>query len=211
MEVPTNRPDSSVYFHTSYGLHLMSCPQSAAKNPYSPKACMKHNPRASGVIFVGAEEAVFSQRHVADERQDEHNDAQNNQTQGLGDADHLGSLVIPSTKLQSRPYVAMVGTEGGQPESIDGYNRVDDGRSMVNGCMVEMPRSALSPPLLVPQAAGEKIMRLSRDACQHPVSCMRSPVLPAPAASLPPAPPPPPPAHTGADSAAQRGACPLID
>lgn len=56
---------------------------------------MKHNPRTSHVIFRGAEEAVFPQGHIADERQYEHSDAQNNQTQGLGDADHLGSVFIP--------------------------------------------------------------------------------------------------------------------
>ncbi|PWA15772.1 hypothetical protein CCH79_00009001 [Gambusia affinis] len=70
------------------------------ENPYSPKACMKHNPRASGVISAGAEEAVFPQRHVADERQNEHHDAQDKQAQGLGDANHLGSLVIPDRKPQ---------------------------------------------------------------------------------------------------------------
>lgn len=56
---------------------------------------MEHNPRASHVVFRGGEEAVFSQGHIADERQDEHSDAQDNQTQGLGDADHFGSVFIP--------------------------------------------------------------------------------------------------------------------
>lgn len=62
---------------------------------YSPKSCMEHNPRTPHVVFRGGEEAVFSQGHIADERQDEHGDAQDNQTQGLGDADHLGSVFIP--------------------------------------------------------------------------------------------------------------------
>lgn len=56
---------------------------------------MEHNSWASHVIFRGGEEAVFSQGHIADERQYEHGDAQNNQTQSLGDADHLGSVFIP--------------------------------------------------------------------------------------------------------------------
>lgn len=50
---------------------------------------MEHDPRASHVILGGGEEAVFSERHIADERQDEHSDAQDDQTQSLGDADHL--------------------------------------------------------------------------------------------------------------------------
>ncbi len=61
---------------------------------------MKHNPRASHVILRGGEEAVFSQGHIADERQYEHGDAQNNQTQGLCDADHLGSVFIHCVQLQ---------------------------------------------------------------------------------------------------------------
>lgn len=65
------------------------------KTIYSPKSCMEHNPRTPHVVFRGREEAVFSQGHIADERQDEHGDAQDNQTQGLGDADHLGSVFIP--------------------------------------------------------------------------------------------------------------------
>lgn len=60
---------------------------------------MKHNPRASHVIFRGGEEAVFSQRDIADERQYEHGDAQNNQTQSLGKADHLGRVFIPSPSM----------------------------------------------------------------------------------------------------------------
>lgn len=61
---------------------------------YSPKTCVEHDPRASCVVFRG-EEAVFSERHIADERQDQHGDAQNHQTEGLGDADHFRSLFIP--------------------------------------------------------------------------------------------------------------------
>lgn len=56
---------------------------------------MEHDPRASHVIFGGAEEAVFSEGHIADERQYEHGDAQDNQPQGLGDADHRGCVFIP--------------------------------------------------------------------------------------------------------------------
>lgn len=55
---------------------------------------MEHDPWASRVVF-GGEEAVFSERHIANERQDQHGDAQNNQTEGLGDADHFRSLFIP--------------------------------------------------------------------------------------------------------------------
>lgn len=62
---------------------------------HSPKSSVKHNPRTPHVIFGGGKEAVFSQGHIANEGQDEHSDAQNNQTQGLGDADHLGSVFIP--------------------------------------------------------------------------------------------------------------------
>lgn len=61
---------------------------------YSPKACVEHDPWASRVVF-GGEEAVFPERHIANERQDQHGDAQNNQSEGLGDADHFRSLFIP--------------------------------------------------------------------------------------------------------------------
>lgn len=61
---------------------------------YSPKTCVEHDPRASCVVFRG-EEAIFSERHIANERQDQHGDAQNHQTEGLGDADHFKSLFIP--------------------------------------------------------------------------------------------------------------------
>lgn len=61
---------------------------------YSPKASVEHDPRASRVVFRG-EEAVFSERHIANERQDQHGDAENHQTEGLGDADHFRSLFIP--------------------------------------------------------------------------------------------------------------------
>lgn len=59
-------------------------------NVHSPKARVEHDPRASHVVFGGGEEAVFSQGHIADERQYEHGDAQDDQTQGLGGADHFG-------------------------------------------------------------------------------------------------------------------------
>lgn len=60
------------------------------KDAHSPKARVEHDPRAPHVVFGGGEEAVFSQGHIADERQDEHGDAQDDQAQGLGGADHFG-------------------------------------------------------------------------------------------------------------------------
>lgn len=52
---------------------------------------MEHDPRASHVVLRGGgEETVFSQGYIADERQYEHGDAQDDQAQGLGGADHFG-------------------------------------------------------------------------------------------------------------------------
>ena len=82
--------------YSNAGLHHSHKKTNKKKNTVdSPESCMEHNPRTPHVVFRGGEEAVFSQGHIADERQDEHGDAQDNQTQGLGDADHLGSVFIP--------------------------------------------------------------------------------------------------------------------
>lgn len=71
---------------------------------------MEHNPRASHVVFGGGEEAVFSQGHIADERQYEHGDAQDNQAQGLGGADHFGgAFALPCVRVaaaRSRPMLS---------------------------------------------------------------------------------------------------------
>ena len=87
-------PDTSVFLFTTTQV-CITLRRKKQKTIYSPKSCMEHNPRTPHVVFRGREEAVFSQGHIADERQDEHGDAQDNQTQGLGDADHLGSVFIP--------------------------------------------------------------------------------------------------------------------
>lgn len=65
---------------------------------YSPKSRMENDPWASRVVFRGGKEAVFSEGHIADERQDEHGDAQNDQTECIGDADHFRRLFTPCAK-----------------------------------------------------------------------------------------------------------------
>ena len=57
---------------------------------------MEHDPRPPHVVLGGAEEAVFAQRHIADEGEDEQGDAEDDQTQGVRDAHHLGAFSFPA-------------------------------------------------------------------------------------------------------------------
>lgn len=133
-------------------------------NIHLPKARVEHNPRASHVVFGGGEEAVFSQGHIADERQYEHGDAQDNQAQGLGGADHFGERLHSPACVRlrrgvglccHRPHHALPSAEIRRRHT--GAHRLtrsdEKGRLLVGlvaGCMAEM---LLLGPLSFPRPA----------------------------------------------------------
>lgn len=148
---------------TSAGLHHIQQRKNQIKiNIHLPKARVEHNPRASHVVFGGGEETVFSQGHIADERQYEHGDAQDNQTEGLGGADHFGERLHSPACVWlrrgvglccHRPHRALPSAETRRRRT--GAHRLtrsdEKGRLLVGlvaGCMAEMLRLA---PLSFPR------------------------------------------------------------